>query len=385
MSVDFVDVSVFSGAGGMCLGLQEAGFDPALHYELDESAWTTLKSNGLVNSEPPGWQQHKGDVREADWSLIEDPVRLLAGGVPCQPFSLAGRHRADRDERDRFPEFTRAMRILRPQAVIVENVYGLLRDAFQPYFNYILARLECPSIHPREREVWEEHHARIRRFQRKPGYEPEYIVSWRVLNSADYGVPQNRRRVFIVATRYDLPFYRFPKPTHSRQALLWAQRCGEYWEQRDLPKPAELPGPSRTPDHPGDRKPWATTYDAINSLPDPASSEAAAEMNHWVIPGARSYPGHTGSHPHWPSKTIKAGVHGVPGGENTLALDGSGTVRYYTLREAARIQTFPDSHVFSGARVQITKQIGNAVPCRLAEAVATPLHQLIETAYHGST
>jgi DNA (cytosine-5)-methyltransferase 1 len=96
-------------------------------------------------------------------------------------------------------------------------------------------------------------------------------------------------------------------------------------------------------------------------------------MNHWDITGARSYRGHTASKLDWPSKTIKAGVHGVPGGENTF-VDDKGRFRYYTLREAARIQTFPDSHVFCGARADITRQIGNAVPCVLAEVIAKPLH-----------
>src|SRR5262249_10205893 len=90
------------------------------------------------------------------------------------------------------------------------------------------------------------------------------------------------------------------------------------------------------------------------------------------IGGAKSYSGHSGSVMDWPSKAIKAGVHGVPGGENTLR-DERGRFRYYTMREAARIQTFPDSHFFFGARLRITRQIGNAVPCMLGEIFARPL------------
>jgi DNA (cytosine-5)-methyltransferase 1 len=99
-------------------------------------------------------------------------------------------------------------------------------------------------------------------------------------------------------------------------------------------------------------------------------------MNHWLINGARKYAGHAGSILDWPSKTIKAGVHGVPGGENTI-VDDSGRFRYYTLREIARLQTFPDAHYFCGARMHITRQIGNAVPCLLAAAVARPLFDLL--------
>ena len=99
-------------------------------------------------------------------------------------------------------------------------------------------------------------------------------------------------------------------------------------------------------------------------------------MNHFVIPGARAYHGHAGSALDWPSKAIKAGVHGVPGGENTV-LDAKGRIRYYTLREAARIQTFPDSHTFVGRRIHVTRQIGNAVPVVLAESISRPLLGLL--------
>ncbi len=99
-------------------------------------------------------------------------------------------------------------------------------------------------------------------------------------------------------------------------------------------------------------------------------------MNHWRIPGARLYNGHMGSALDMPSKTIKAGVHGVGGGENTV-IEDDGAARYYTLRETARIQTFPDEHFFTGARLHVTRQIGNAVPCLLAEALALPLYAML--------
>jgi DNA (cytosine-5)-methyltransferase 1 len=96
------------------------------------------------------------------------------------------------------------------------------------------------------------------------------------------------------------------------------------------------------------------------------------------VPGARTYSGHSGSTLDWPAKTIKAGVHGVPGGENTLIVNDRGDVRYFTLRELARIQTFPDDHYFVGARTHVARQIGNAVPCLLSAAVAEPLFELLQ-------
>jgi DNA (cytosine-5)-methyltransferase 1 len=110
--------------------------------------------------------------------------------------------------------------------------------------------------------------------------------------------------------------------------------------------------------------------DAIADLPDPEQGiEAAREIpNHRFQPGARAYPGHTGSPLDEPAKTLKAGVHGVPGGENMLAKPGGG-VRYFTVRESARLQTFPDDYVFHGSWSETMRQLGNAVPVRLAEVI----------------
>jgi DNA (cytosine-5)-methyltransferase 1 len=265
---------------------------------------------------------------------------------------------------------------------MLENVRGLLRQSFWPYSEYILAQVECPSIAPRRDELWQDHHVRIKRHRCGPRFKPEYRLEWRLVDAADYGVPQNRYRVVIVATRADLPAFRFPKPTHSRQALIRAQASGRYWEERDLPRRKPLVGSTDLALDLNDDGllPWVTVRDALADLPAPADSEVGAEMNHWTIPGARAYDGHAGSQLDWPSKTIKAGVHGVPGGENTL-IDRKGCIRYYTLREAARLQGFPDSHFFSGRRLHITRQIGNAVPVGLAAAVARPLRLLSDRAF----
>ena len=100
--------------------------------------------------------------------------------------------------------------------------------------------------------------------------------------------------------------------------------------------------------------------------------------NHIVNPGARSYPGHTGSPLDEPAKTLKAGDHGVPGGENMLARP-DGSIRYFTVREAARLQTFPDDYVFQGAWSEAMRQLGNAVPVKLAESIASAVARTLET------
>jgi DNA (cytosine-5)-methyltransferase 1 len=204
------------------------------------------------------------------------------------------------------------------------------------------------------------------------------------LNAADYGVAQIRHRVIIVATRADaMSRFKFPPVTHSLSALLSEQSSGRYWERHSIPA-RQIRGterPSRALDG-DDRKsllPWRTVRDELTGLEAPASSERTALNNHWEIPGARAYAGHDGSSMDSPAKTIKAGVHGVPGGENTVRLD-NGKLRYLTLRETAVLQGFPLQHVFIGARSNITRQIGNAVPCPLAEAIGRAAISMIESA-----
>jgi DNA (cytosine-5)-methyltransferase 1 len=370
-----IDIDIFAGAGGLAIGLASAGFAPHDLYELDPFCCETLRHNASSDDPSLSGKVQEGDVAGVDWSHLKAPVRLLAAGAPCQPFSNGGKHLANRDGRNLFPEVVRAVRELKPQAVLIENVAGLLRPNFRPYFEYILRQLECPSVQPNSRSnAWRKHDARISAHRHSIGCRPEYIVQWRLLDAADFGVPQNRRRVFIVATRLDVPIYRFPDPTHSKEALLHAQFRADYWEQRNVRKPKEVI--LRRMAEPNGHIPWVTVRDALADLPEPSISPDSAWMNHWRIDGARAYDGHAGSRLDWPSKTIKAGVHGVPGGENTF-VDECGLFRYYTFREAARIQSFPDNHLFIGARAVITRQLGNAVPSKLAEPIARPLFRAL--------
>ena len=375
-----LDINLFAGAGGMALGLIAAGFSPQWLYEVDPYACKTLRDNAVPVDPPISDGVREVDVRIVVWREIRDlktPVRLLAAGVPCQPFSLGGKHLADKDPRNLFPEFLDAVRQLQPQAVFIENVRGLLRPSFEPYLTYVLRQLELPSLWPKDGESWENHNKRLRLHQSSPGVDVEYRVKTQLINAADFGVPQIRSRAFIVAVRSDIPGeYTFPFPTHSRRALQRVQQTGEYWDRHDLPRPTSVSKVVPAKTDCGTELPWVTVRDCISDLPEPALRADDAAMNHWLIPGAKEYRGHTGSSLDWPSKTIKAGVHGVPGGENTV-VNGSGVLRYLTLRETARIQTFPDCHLFHGARIHVTRQIGNAVPTALASVLSRPLYELL--------
>jgi len=284
-----------------------------------------------------------------------------------------------------FPQFIRAVGSLKPQAFLVENVKGLLRKSFAEYFQYIIWQLTYPEIPIRPSEHWSEHASRLQQYDRK-GWRDGlfYNVTFRLLNAADYGVPQRRDRVFIIGIRSDLKQeWSFPQPTHSQEALLYSQWVTrEYWEQFSL-SPPEIPPkvsqqrklqsrlfpPDRVAAAQQHRQRWLTVRDAIDNLPDPRQEEAKDIGNHNFIPGARQYPGHTGSPLDEPAKTLKAGVHGVPGGENMMRLT-DGTVRYFTVREAARLQTFPDSYRFPVAWTEAMHQLGNAVPVTLSEILA---------------
>jgi DNA (cytosine-5)-methyltransferase 1 len=198
----------------------------------------------------------------------------------------------------------------------------------------------------------------------------------------------------MVGFRHDLGVeWAFPKATHSHDALLRDQWVtGEYWERHGVSKkrrpalPAVLEPRLRRlkqSSFASDARPWATVRDALVGLPDPEHPDALDFPDHRFQPGARTYPGHTGSPLDSPAKTLKAGDHGVPGGENML-VKPDGQVRYFTIRESARIQTVPDGYRFHGSWTETMRQLGNAVPVLLAQTVASSVAQrMIEAALSG--
>lgn len=383
-------VELFAGAGGLAIGMSNAGFHHAAVIERDHDACETFRENQLHRQRSiEEWPLHERDVKLFDYGSLTDII-VVSGGPPCQPFSLGGKHRGYMDKRDMFPEAVRAVRELRPKAFIFENVKGLMRETFADYFEYIHLQLTHPSFTRRKGESWKEHRTRLEQHHTSRKDRTEYNVVFRLLNAANYGVPQRRERVFFVGFRSDLGIqWSFPEGEYSENELLRSQWIsGEYWDRHKLSK-RERP---RLTDRQRGRMdrlrsdylfdagkiPWLTVRDAIWDLPDPEKNPKTSLRNHIFNPGARSYPGHTGSPFDEPAKTLKAGDHGVPGGENMLArIDGS--VRYFTVREAARLQTFPDDYTFRGAWTEAMRQLGNAVPVRLAETVAKSVAEALAT------
>lgn len=373
-------VELFAGAGGLAIGMSNAGFNHAAVIEWNHDACETFRDNQRHHMRSvEQWPLFEADVRNFDYGIIGDNVMVVSGGPPCQPFSLGGKHRGYLDKRDMFPEAVRAVRELRPQAFIFENVKGLLRETFADYFEYIHLQLTYPSFTKRANENWREHRIRLERHHTSRRNCSEYNVVFRLLNAANYGVPQRRERVFLVGFRSDLGVrWSFPEEGHSEDSLLRSQWIsGEYWDrhkvakrQRPLLSTRQAARVEKLRELLIDgKRPWLTVRDALIGLPDPERYPRNGIANHVFNPGARSYPGHTGSPLDEPAKTLKAGDHGVPGGENMLAR-ADGSVRYFTAREAARLQTFPDDYTFRGAWTEAMRQLGNAVPVSLAEVVA---------------
>src|SRR6266511_1349585 len=366
-------VELFAGAGGLTLGLKLAEFELICLVEQDPQCCDTLRTNGLVLGLDP-------------YNLIEDQIEkislehlygigVLAAGAPCQPFSSAGHGRGHSDQRNMFPQVIRAVREARPRAFVIENVRGLLFDRARDYFLSVLARLRTPSRESADHMLAEDYH----KSQPEPSQDDEYRVYHTLLDAADYGLAQHRPRLFVVGLAQSEASWTWPEPTHSRDALVVALLEDDYWERHDVDKAVRdrvrkrLPNPRLNPQG----EPWTTLRDVLATLGPPGTSvESAVDPAHVFVPGARLYRRHTGSPLDWVAKTVKSGVHGSPGGEHIVLLD-DGSHRYLTVRECAVLQGFPATYELPKLRTPAMRQLGNAVPVTVAEAVGSRLREVL--------
>jgi DNA (cytosine-5)-methyltransferase 1 len=327
-------IDLFAGAGGLSLGLEDAGFEPVAANEWNRDACDTYaKHHPLVDLV-------SGDIAKVSWRPWRGHVGLVAGGPPCQPWSSGGKRLGEQDERNGFPQFLRVLREVQPPAFLIENVAGLVKADKLAYFHGLLKGLE----------------------------ELDYKLAYRVLNAADYGVPQKRHRLFIVGTR-DRQFV-FPEPTHgpgrrwrwqpAGKILRRTKSVGEpndaivtYAKSPDLRpdpydghvyngggRPIDLsrPSPTLLASMGGNKTPWVDTRGVV------------AEYHAYLVAGGEPRSGE------------------VPG------------ARRITVAEAALLQTFPVPEIhgsegiaFAGRRSSQYVQVGNAVPPRLARAVGRAL------------
>ena len=366
-------LEIFSRAGGLAKGLELAGFKHAAFVEFNKDACNSLRRN--FNPE----LVYQGDIADFDLSSYSG-IDIIAGGPPCQPFSLGGKHQAHNDKRDMFPHAIRCVEYYQPKAFIFENVKGLLRQSFSDYFQYILLRLTYPHCPAHTNEHWTEHLGRLKNIVPETYKGLKYDISYKLLNAADYGVPQKRERVIIIGLRSDLELtWTFPEATHSEDRLNWDKYITqEYWKKHGLmPQKNDLVAEKLKLKY-GIFEPaesaWQTIRDVLCEVPHPLEQHEIP--GHDFRDGAKIYPGHTGSHQDEPSKTIKAGGHGVPGGENMLRFD-DGSVRYFTSYEAKLIQAFPKDFFISGSWGEAMRQIGNAVPVKLSELLGSKLISLL--------
>jgi len=371
-------IELFAGAGGLATGLHQAGFELLDIIESDEACCQTLRANARHF----GWKDERDlqsrDVRDVGFATYSGRVTLLSAGAPCQPFSRGGSRRGRHDDRDMLPEVVRAIAECRPRAFVIENVRGLLFHDSINYFESIMARLRNPTAEDPSTPGSEDfYHLRAP----KPSRHDTYHVERRVLDAADFGLAQHRPRLFIVGVAQDASEFHWPVGTFSRASLIEDLRSDAYWDEHPgLPKAVIARARAHLPKQPlrrsGER--WRTLRDITAVLGPPARTETDATFPwHVYVPGARLYGKHTGSRIDWVAKTVKAGVHGSPGGEHIL-LTSPRRFRYLTVRECAELQGFPRDYVLPDKRTPAMRQLGNAVPVAVAKALGMQIRACLD-------
>jgi DNA (cytosine-5)-methyltransferase 1 len=383
-------VELFTGCGGLALAMHETGFRHLLTVEWNEQACSTLLKNAAAPYSPDGpdpaslddpWPLVSAGVRAVDFSRWTGAVDMVAGGVACQLRSLGNAMKGYTDPHNLWPELFRCVRETRPLAAVAVGSRELLRASFKPYYDYILREFAEPFEPQVDGADWRDHDRRIQKAMSRPGSDltERYDVHYQLVNAADYGVPQACWRVFVVAFRKDLGLgnWVFPEHTHSESALRQYQESGEYWARHRIRSPMKVRHTITDPD-PFRFRPWVTLRDAISGLPEPVvGSETAGWLHHYGWPGAREYAGHRPNELDRPAKTVRAGVHGVPGGEGVVRLD-DGSLRHLTVREVARIMTFPDHWWLAGPRGEQMRQLANAVPVALGRAITDSIASALQ-------
>jgi len=303
-------IEICAGAGGQALGLEHAGFHHVVLVEIDSNACATLKENR------PNWNVFEGDVKSFSASKYQN-IDLLAGGVPCPPFSVAGKQLGHKDDRDLFPEALRLVKECNPKAVMLENVKGIFSPKFDAYRKKIRLSLE------------------------KMGYK----CKWELVHTHHYGVPQMRTRAVLVALKKDyFPYFSWPlgavTPPPTVGQLLLNEMGSNGWEGA---------------------KAWAEQADGIApTLVGGSKKHGGADL------------GPTRAKAAWE----KLGVDGK-GLADFPPSKGFFGMPKLTIKMAALVQGFPPEWVFTGKKTPAYRQVGNAFPPPVAKAVARAIYKAL--------
>lgn len=303
-------IEICAGAGGQALGLEQAGFEHVALVEIETSACNTLRRNR------PKWKVIEGDVKEFSAAAYVG-IDLLAGGVPCPPFSKAGKQLGGDDERDLFPTALRLVAEAMPKAVMLENVRGIFDPSFTDYRTSIIAE--------------------FRRLN--------YAVHWKILNASDYGLPQLRPRAVLVALQSDIaPFFDWPN--------------------------ASLEAAPSVADAVGDlmaAKGWTGLADWLRT---------ANRIAPTIVGGSKKH----GGPDLGPTRARKTwstlGVDGSSIADEPPDVNFSGMPKL-TIPMVARLQGFPDSWEITGKKTPAYRQLGNAFPPPVARAVGDSIARAI--------
>lgn len=309
----YTSVEICAGAGGQAVGLEAAGFEHAALVEIDPHACATLSANR------PKWNVIKGDVREfkPELHIAGQHIDLLAGGVPCPPFSLAGKQEGRDDERDLFPTMLKLVEQIDPSAVMIENVRGLLQEKFKPYRDEILQELKAL------------------------GYVP---MVWGKFQASEFGVPQLRPRSILVALKPEFSeYYTAPTPNPDKTVTVGAAL-------RDSMRKRGLTG--------DDLKKWSAGADQVApTLVGGSKKHGGADL------------GPTRAKRQWEQLGVDG--HGLANDDEAADLVGpKGRGPRITVAQAALLQGFPKDWIFTGGKTARYRQVGNAFPPPVAGAVA---------------
>lgn len=333
-------LELFAGGGGLALGLEMAGLKCVALNEMDKWACRTLRKNR------PDWDVLEEDIKNIDFSVYRNKVDVMTGGFPCQPFSFAGKRLGLADARGTlFFEFARAVKEAQPLICVGENVRGLLNHDGGKTLQVMLSILD---------EV---------------GYD---VMPVQVLNAVNYNVPQKRERLIIVGTRKDIgQKYEYPKPNGKAYCLKDALKKGELFDS-DVPASEgvrysqkkkgileRMPSGGRWRDLP----PHVREFLTGGKVNLGGGCTGMARRIGW----------------NEPSPTLLCSPM-----QNRSERCHPDETRPFTVREYARIQTFPDDWVFEGGIAQQYKQIGNAVPVNLAREIGHSIVKFLNQHYGSS-